>query len=151
MSKRKEKIQKFNNNPKWIIVGVLLIIVILSVILTPAAKTLSIKSFFMQKTPVEPKTKQIPVTVYPLNEISKDDYLKMAIDNLSNMEHLDKTKIIVKSAEVIDWGDTSLGCPKEGMIYAQIITPGYKIMLSAEGKDFDYHAGLKRAVFCSVN
>jgi hypothetical protein len=151
MSKRKEKILKFNNNPKWIIVGVLLIIVILSVIFIPAAKTLSIKSFFMQKTPVEPKTKQISVTVYPLNEISKDDYIKMAIDNLSNMEHLDKTKIIVKSAEVIDWGDTSLGCSKEGMMYAQIITPGYKIMLSAEGKDYDYHAGLKRVVFCSVN
>jgi hypothetical protein len=151
MSKKKEKKLKLQNNPKWIIAGMLVFIVIISVILSPSARTLSIKTLLMPNRSDETKTKRISVTVYPLNEFSKEDYIKMAISDLSKTESLDKALISVESADVTEWSDTGLGCPKEGMMYAQVITPGYKIKLRAIGKEYFYHAGLKRVVFCPDN
>ena len=31
--------------------------------------------------------------------------------------------------EPMDWGDTSLGCPEPGIFYAQVITPGFRLVL----------------------
>ena len=42
------------------------------------------------------------------------------------------------SSEGVGWPDASMGCPQEGMMYAQVITPGYKLV-------FD-HAGTSQAV-----
>jgi hypothetical protein len=39
----------------------------------------------------------------------------------------------------MEWSDASLGCPQEGMMYAQVITPGYLIVLEAQGQTFEYH------------
>lgn len=54
----------------------------------------------------------------------------------------------VKRAEAIEWPDASLGCPKPGMVYAQVITPGYLIVLGADGKEYEYHADRRRVVYC---
>ena len=34
--------------------------------------------------------------------------------------------------------DTSLGCPRSGAAYAQLITAGYKFLLTYRGKTYDY-------------
>ena len=49
--------------------------------------------------------------------------------------------IAIESADPIEWSDTSLGCPKPGMVYAQVITPGYKVVLSYQGTEYNYHSG----------
>lgn len=46
------------------------------------------------------------------------------------------------SAEYVDWPDTSLGNPQGEMFYAQVITPGYKIILEAGGARYEYHTDL---------
>lgn len=50
-----------------------------------------------------------------------------------------------------EWSDTSLGCPKKDMMYAQVITPGFLIILSGDGKNYTYHAGLDKVVSCSTD
>ncbi len=45
----------------------------------------------------------------------------------------------VRTVEEVQWSDTSLGCPEPGMMYAQVITPGYRIQLEAAGKTFQVH------------
>jgi hypothetical protein len=40
-------------------------------------------------------------------------------------------EITVVSAEYTEWSDTSLGNPQEGLSYAQVITPGFKVILEA--------------------
>lgn len=47
-----------------------------------------------------------------------------------------------------NWPDTSLGCPVPGKVYAQVITPGFLIVLGASGRNYNYHANLKEFVFC---
>jgi hypothetical protein len=38
------------------------------------------------------------------------------------------------------WSDASLGCPEPEMMYAQVLTPGYQIILEAGGTHYDYRA-----------
>lgn len=56
--------------------------------------------------------------------------------------------ITVVSAQPVEWRDSSLGCPVEGMMYAQVITPGYLIVLEAHGKEYAYHASTTHVMYC---
>ena len=56
--------------------------------------------------------------------------------------------IIVKSVKEVQWRDSSLGCPQPGMMYAQVITPGFQVVLEAKGKNYEYHTDTHRAVLC---
>jgi hypothetical protein len=55
----------------------------------------------------------------------------------------------VADVESRQWPDRSLGCPRQGVLYAQVLTPGYVIILSSGGRRFEYHADDRgMAVFC---
>ena len=38
------------------------------------------------------------------------------------------------------WPDTSLGCPRPDMLYAQVITPGFRIVVDVNGERVEFHA-----------
>jgi hypothetical protein len=59
---------------------------------------------------------------------------------------LAEADIAVVAAEETEWRDSSLGCPKPGVNYLQVITPGYKITLEAQGKRYEYHSDTNRRV-----
>ncbi len=44
------------------------------------------------------------------------------------------------SSEGVEWSDASLGCPKEGHMYAQVITPGYKLIFDLAGSSHAVHS-----------
>ena len=50
-------------------------------------------------------------------------------------------EIIFLEAASVTWPDSSLGCPQEGMMYTQVLTPGYLIRLQAGDIEYEYHAG----------
>ncbi len=45
----------------------------------------------------------------------------------------------LESSESVQWSDASLGCPEEGMMYAQVITPGYKLVFDFDGTSYAVH------------
>ncbi len=51
------------------------------------------------------------------------------------------SQVEVTSIEAREFNDASLGCPEEGMFYAQVVTPGFKIVVSADGEEYDYRIG----------
>lgn len=53
---------------------------------------------------------------------------------------VDLTTATVVTAEAVEWPDGSLGCPEMGMMYTQAITPGYHVVISAGGVEYDYRA-----------
>lgn len=56
---------------------------------------------------------------------------------------------LIKAEEVV-WSNASLGCPQPGMVYAEVLTPGYLILLEANNKGYEYHADLQDAImFCN--
>jgi hypothetical protein len=50
--------------------------------------------------------------------------------------------------EEVTWPDSSLGCPEPGMMYAQVLTPGYRIKLQIGGKVYEYHTGKAVVKLC---
>ncbi len=57
--------------------------------------------------------------------------------------------IVIKALEAVEWGDTSLGNPEPGMMYAQVIVPGFKLVLESRvsGSTYTYHTSTDRVVF----
>ena len=53
---------------------------------------------------------------------------------------VDLSAATVVVAEAVEWNDGSLGCPEPGMVYTQVITPGYHVVISADGTEYDYRA-----------
>ncbi|MBI2859749.1 MAG: hypothetical protein HYX90_11835 [Chloroflexi bacterium] len=51
------------------------------------------------------------------------------------------SSITVVSIQPVNWPDTSLGFPEPGRMYAQVIVPGFKIILSSGGAQYEYHTG----------
>ena len=74
--------------------------------------------------------------------------VRQAMDRLTQLAglHISLSDISLVSAEPAQWRDTSLGCPRPGMVYAQVITPGYKIVLKALGKEYEFHTDRANAV-----
>ncbi|MDX1408310.1 MAG: hypothetical protein R3330_09255, partial [Saprospiraceae bacterium] len=56
----------------------------------------------------------------------------------------------VNAADVV-WPDSSLGCPQKGMVYADVLTPGYLIVLSADGREYEYHTSKGTEVVYCIN
>ncbi len=77
--------------------------------------------------------------------------VRMAVEDLTQRLSLAPEAIRLVSVGAVEWSDASLGCPQPGMMYAQVITPGYRVVLEAGSKRYEYHtdrAGV--AVLCQA-
>jgi len=72
----------------------------------------------------------------------------LAIADASQRTGLDSSAIRIVSVTPHEWPDRSLGCPKPGIGYAQVITPGYLIILQAGDQQLEYHSDQAQVVFC---
>jgi hypothetical protein len=74
-----------------------------------------------------------------------------SVSELARLATVDAGDIAVISVEATDWPDPSLGCPKAGLMYPQMITPGYRIILDAQGTTYEFHtdASGQRVVTCT--
>jgi hypothetical protein len=63
--------------------------------------------------------------------------------DLARRLSLAEAQITLIRAEPVDWPDSSLGCPQPGMMYLQMVTPGYRLVLAAGGatvaSQIEYH------------
>ncbi|MFL5805099.1 MAG: hypothetical protein ACJ8CR_25565 [Roseiflexaceae bacterium] len=64
----------------------------------------------------------------------------LARQDLAQQLGIKAEDITVASVEEVEWRNSSLGCPQPGMNYLQVITPGYRITLEAQGRRYEYHA-----------
>jgi hypothetical protein len=44
----------------------------------------------------------------------------------------------LSSIDEIEFPDASLGCPEKGVLYAQVVTPGFEIVFVAASTEFNY-------------
>ena len=59
---------------------------------------------------------------------------------------VDLEKISTESIDKTNFADASLGVPEPGMEYPALVTPGYIIILKADGETYEYHASGERVV-----
>lgn len=74
--------------------------------------------------------------------------VELAVTDLAGQLGIAAEAITVRSVEAVEWPDTSLGCPQPGMMYAQVIMPGYRIVLEVDGRSYEYHTGGGGIVHC---
>ncbi len=71
---------------------------------------------------------------------------------LADNAALSADDVEVLQVTALQWRDASLGCPRPGMMYAQVITPGYLIEVKAGGKVYEYHTNTNQSVvLCAVD
>ncbi len=78
-------------------------------------------------------------TTMPTSGMAPDELIQQVTEQLAGETNLDLASIAVVSAERVEWADASLGCPQSGQLYPQVITPGYRIVLEAEGQQYEFH------------
>jgi hypothetical protein len=75
--------------------------------------------------------------------------IEKAKEDLAQRNNISISEIHVVDATEEEWSDSSLGCPQAGMSYLQVITPGYRIALEANGTQYEYHSNKSTLiVFC---
>jgi hypothetical protein len=57
--------------------------------------------------------------------------------------HIPPTQIRVVSQEQVDWPDACLGVQTPGVACAEVITPGYRVILEADGKQYEFHTDME--------
>jgi hypothetical protein len=90
-------------------------------------------------TRILPSPVSSPVIVTPAAET--DRIIALVVADLSARLSLNPAQIHLVSIESVSWPDASLGCPQPGLSYAEIIVPGYRIVLGVGQHRYPYHTG----------
>lgn len=124
------------NRSSLLLFGALAVASLLLAACGPAATPSQGESPLITPTAGEPT---VPPEAAEVTQVKQDlaERLKVPVD-----------QIRVVSIKAVDWPDTSLGCPKPNMFYAEVITPGFEIILEANGQEYAYHTGRGEYVQC---
>jgi hypothetical protein len=94
------------------------------------------------KTGPEPAATEAPIIEAPEGEPVTDEVpseiLEEIIADLIMQTGAERGEIKVVRAEAVVWNDGSLGCPKPGEVYIQILMNGYWVIVQVEGVEYDY-------------
>ena len=91
-------------------------------------------------SPGRPNATPFPVPALILTALTRD---------LATRADVTSDEIQVISAEPVVWPNGGLGCPAEGMAYAEVQVEGMLVTLEANGQSYTYHTdGAKRYVLC---
>jgi hypothetical protein len=72
----------------------------------------------------------------------------IAIRTIAEQIGASPEQITIRSEEAVEFSDSSLGCPKSGMSYMQVITPGHKVLAEYGGKIYDVRVAGSRGLIC---
>ena len=64
----------------------------------------------------------------------------LAANYLAGKLGVGANELTLVRSSAAEWSDSSLGCPKPGMMYAQVITPGYEITFEHDGSNYAVHS-----------
>ena len=114
------------------------------------------------ESPVQTPVAQPPATIAPApggGLITKPESAKW---NNAPQAALNARKLLVEqlkvdvdliglvSAEQVDWPDGCLGIQTPGVMCIQVITTGYRVVLSANGSEYEFHTNLSGDVVLPV-
>lgn len=90
----------------------------------------------------DPHLSDVPRQAVPL--------VQLAIDHLLEQNSsIDRSGIDVFLVEETEWPSSCLGCPQEGTMCLDVITPGYRVILRVDDTNYEYHTDMdSTVVFC---
>ncbi len=75
---------------------------------------------------------------------SEQEAVSRARTDLAKRLSLREREIGRQSVEQVDFPDAALGAPLKDEMSAQMITPGWRIRLSAKGQTYEYRANINQ-------
>ena len=73
----------------------------------------------------------------------------LAKERLADRLGVSVDEVTLVRVRPVEWPDASLGCPRPGVDYIQVLTPGYAIWLEAAGAEYEFHTDdAQRVVVC---
>lgn len=112
------------------------------------------QTYVIQNPPVINHPTPTPSPI-PIPKVLLPRPAQNALKDVTKTLGVQESDIIVVSIEEKEWNDASLGCPQQGKMYAQVVTPGYKVVFSYNHplaemqKAYEYHTDKTRTfVFC---
>jgi hypothetical protein len=72
--------------------------------------------------------------------ITKDSAVENARKDLAKRLKIDAANVKERSVEDVDFPDLSLGAAENDEMSGQMITPGWRIRLEAQGQTYEYRA-----------
>lgn len=62
-----------------------------------------------------------------------------------------ESAVVVLDAERVTWSDGSLGCPRPGMMYPQVLVPGFRLTARTDERVLEYHTDSRGlAITCDL-
>lgn len=89
-----------------------------------------------------------PVSPSPVGSPVANVLVGLVTEDAARRANVREGDVRIMEVEARDWPDRSLGCPKPGLGYAQAITPGYRIVAEAGGRQLEYHTDHAQVVLC---
>jgi hypothetical protein len=81
--------------------------------------------------------------------VARDALVRMAMDDAAQRAGAAPSDVAVLRVEPREWPDRSLGCPRPGVGYAQVLTPGLLIVVQVGGQQLEYHTDEGHVIPCS--
>lgn len=83
--------------------------------------------------------------------IGPDQVRQIAQTALAQALNVQPGQVAIDRVEAVDWRDASIGCAQQGMMYAQVITPGFRVVATVNGARKEVHTdSTGRAVVCDA-
>jgi len=99
-------------------------------------------------TPPSPPSPLAPETRPPWSP-EADALVAKARADLAQRLGIQPQAVVVTSVQAVEWPTSALGCPEPGKVYLQVITPGYRILLTVGEKVYAYHASRSDVFYCA--
>ena len=109
--------------------------------------TLSAAGCGTTSAPEAPMSTDPSSTPLPSSQPSHPRGVHQAIADLAGMLGISATEVTVARVEEVTWRDGSIGCAVPGMMYTQALVDGQRVVLTAQGKQYEYHSGGSRSAF----
>ncbi len=73
------------------------------------------------------------------NDRAEDPRFRELLEDAAARLGVTREDLTVTRVEARAWPDAALGCPEPGTFYAQVVTPGFLVIVTAGGQDLEYH------------
>lgn len=83
----------------------------------------------------------------PLSDVERAA-AQVAIDTLASELGVAKDQVFVDTVRAVEWRDSSLGCPKPGVAYLDVMSSGHRVLLRVDGQVHAVHEAGNRAFVC---
>ena len=90
-------------------------------------------------------------TALGLEHLIPDKLVSKVVEELAKQISLDPKEISLVEATPTNWFDSSLGCPQPGIEDSQVLIRGFRLVLEAKGRRYEYHTGDDEFILCEKN